>query len=120
MSKGTYGGLWFGKLYGSYKVSPEYKVTLQGLYFGDTAKHGDTFGTARNMTCCGATLKNNSMIGWELDLINEFQIYNNLRFIFGGGYVWAGDALDFRRGTSLTNFSPKNPWAIRSRLQYTF
>ena len=47
-SKGPFGGTWFAKLYGSYKVTPWYKVTLQGLYIGDTTKHGNTFGTARD------------------------------------------------------------------------
>ncbi len=44
LGKGGYGGLWFAKLYGAYKVTPAYKVTLQGLYIGDTTSHGDTFG----------------------------------------------------------------------------
>ena len=48
VSKATVGGMWLAKLYGSYKVTPEYKVTLQGIYIGDTAKNGDTFGTSLN------------------------------------------------------------------------
>ncbi len=46
MTRGGTGGTWFAKLYGSYKAAPWYKVTLQGLYIGDTTKNGNTFGTA--------------------------------------------------------------------------
>ena len=121
VNRGGFGGTWFAKLYGSVKATPWYKITLQGLYVGDTTKHGNTLGNALKFPGTGSTLlRDDKDVGWELDLINEFQIYNNLKFILGGGYLWAGDALDFRRGTSLANFSPKNPWAIRTRLQYTF
>jgi hypothetical protein len=121
MSRGGFGGTWFAKFYGSVKATPWYKITLQGLYIGDTTKHGNTLGNALRFPGTGSTLlRDDKDVGFELDLINEFQIYNNLKFILGGGYLWAGDALDFRRGTSLANFSPKNPWAVRTRLQYTF
>jgi len=121
MSRGGFGGTWFAKLYGSVKATPWYKITLQGLYIGDTTKHGNSLGNALKFPGTGSTLlRDDNDIGWELDVINEFQIYNNLQFILGAGYLWAGDALDVRRGTSLTNFSPKNPWAVRTRLRYTF
>ena len=121
VTRGGFGGTWFAKLYGSVKATPWYKITLQGLYIGDTTKHGNSLGNALRFPGTGSTLlRDDKDIGWELDLINEFQIYKNLRFIFAGGYLWAGDALDFRRGTSLMNFSMKNPWAVRTRLQYTF
>ena len=121
MCRGGFGGTWFAKLYGSIKATPWYKITLQGLYVGDTTKNGNTLGNALKFPGTGSTLlKDDKDIGFELDLVNEFQIYNNLRFYVGAGYLWAGDALDLRRGTSFTNFSPKNPWALRTRLQYTF
>ena len=121
MNRGGFGGTWFAKLYGSVKATPWYKITLQGLYIGDTTKHGNTLGNALKFPGTGSTLlRNDKDVGWELDLINEFQIYKNLQFILGAGYLWAGDALDFRRGTSLSNFSPKNPWAVRTRLRYDF
>jgi hypothetical protein len=118
MCRGGFGGTWFAKLYGSVRATSWYKITVQGLYVGDTTKHGDTLG---NSVRPGSTLlRDNKDIGWELDVINDFQIYNNLRFTLGAGYLWAGDAVDLRRGTTLTNFSPKNPWAVRTRLIYTF
>jgi len=121
-NKGGFGGTWFAKLYTSYKVAPWYKLTLQGLYIGDTTKHGDTFGTSLR---ADGTLKDSNYIGTELNWINEFQLYKNLVFKFWGGYMWAGGAMDLYTGTRNAagqpiNFSEKNPWAIRTRLLYTF
>ncbi len=116
--RGGFGGTWFGKLYASVKATSWYKITLQGLYIGDTTKHGNTLGNAVKP---GTTaLRDDNDIGFELDLINEIKIYKNLAFTFGGGYLWAGDALDIKRGTLNTNYPPKNPWAVRTRLMYTF
>ena len=58
LTRGSVGGIWLAKLYGAYKVTPEFKMTLQGLYFGDTTKNGDTFGTS--LEADGLALKNNS------------------------------------------------------------
>jgi hypothetical protein len=116
--RGGFGGTWFTKLYASIKATSWYKITLQGLYIGDTTKHGNTLGNAVKP---GTTaLRDDNDIGFELDLINEIKIYKNLAFTFGGGYLWAGDALDIKRGTLNNNYSPKNPWAVRTRLMYTF
>ena len=117
MTRGCAGGLWFAKLYGTYKVTPEFKVTLQGLYIGDTAKNGDTFGNARDAT---GGLKNSSTIGWEADLINEWQVYKNLTFYFGGGYMWPGDGLKFYNPLTGGNEKPDGPWTFITRLVYNF
>ena len=117
VSKGSIGGIWYAKLYGSYKVTPEYKLTLQGLYIGDTTKNGDTFGTALN---AAGSLSNNSSVGWELDLINEWQVYKNLNFKFGGGVLWAGDALKFYDSRDGSNDKPKTPWMFATKLTYSF
>jgi hypothetical protein len=116
MCRGSMGGIWLAKLYAAYKVAPEFKMTLQGLYYGDTTKNGNTFGTAREGD--GVTLKNNSDIGFELDLINEWQIYKNLNFRFGGGVLWAGKALSFWNG--VDNEKPNLPWIIVTNLTYSF
>jgi hypothetical protein len=43
-------------------------------------------------------------------------------FKVAGGYLWAGNALDLFNGNSIlpANFEAHNPWAIRTRLMYTF
>ena len=126
-SKGPFGGTWFGKLYTSYKVLPWYKVTLQGLYIGDTTKHGNTIGTARKYATFapgtpGATLlRDDKAVGAEFDLLNEFQIYKNLTFKVFGGYLINMGALDMYSGTPASgNLTMHNPWALRTRLIYTF
>jgi len=117
VNKGGLGGLWYTKVYGSYKPTPWYKITLSGLYIGDTTKHGNTFGNARNDA--GDALRNDKKIGWEADLVNEIQIYKNLKFAIGFGYLWAGSAMDLYNGLDA-NYSPKNPWQITSNMTYFF
>jgi hypothetical protein len=123
LSPGGFGGTWFAKLYGTVKATPWWKVTLQGLYIGDTTKNGNTLGNAFKFPGTASTLlRNDDIIGLELDLLNEFQIYNNLRFFVGAGYLFAGDATDVGRianGVGV-NRHIANPWALRTRLQYTF
>ena len=48
-------------------------------------------------------LRDDTSIGWEFDLINEIQIYNNLRFFVGGGFLIAGNAMDVAMGTPNVN-----------------
>jgi hypothetical protein len=118
LSKGGVGGTALLKAYGSVKAAPWDKVTLQGLYVWDTTKNGNTFGNAVKP---GTTyLRNDSDIGFELDLINEIAIYKNLTWYLGGGYLWAGNALDLQRSGYLANFSPNNPWVIATKLLFTF
>jgi hypothetical protein len=123
VSRGGPGGTWLGKAYASFKPTPWYKVTVQGMYIGDTTKNGNTFGTARKPAAVGTALRDDKDIGWEADLINEIQIYKNLSFVIAGGYLWAGDAMDFFRstvGVTPINESPKNPWMVTTVLTYSF
>ena len=144
LSRGGFGGTWFAKLYASMKLLPWYKLTVNALYIGDTTKNGDTFGNSVKYiqaipagfpgVPAGTTfLRDNTDIGWEFDLINEIWIYSNLRLFVGGGYLFAGDALDvkmnhnalgnfgsFTSGSVPGNRKADNPWAIRTRLIYTF
>ena len=50
-------------------------------------------------------LRDDTSIGWEFDLINEIQIYNNLRFFVGGGFLIAGNAMDVATRTGGTAVS---------------
>lgn len=117
-ARASFGGLWINKLYGSFQATPAYKVTLEAMYVRDTTKNGNTIGNA--VKTGTSTPRNDSDIGWEFDLFNEVQLYKNLKFAFGGGILIAGDAMDYRVGTTTTNKSPKNPWAITSNLTYSF
>ncbi len=116
-NRGAIGGIWVAKLYASVKATSWYKVTLQGLYIGDTTKHGNTLGDAVKPT---GRLRDDSTIGWELDLTQDIQIYKNLKWSIGAGILFAGDALDQRAGVTLINESPKNPWIVATKLRYDF
>jgi len=127
LSRGPTGGTWMAKLFGSYQATPWYKVTLQGMYIGDTTKKGNTIGTAVKTAFVGTTAasplyRDDKDIGWELDLINEIQINKQLKMTIAGGYLWAGDALDYsyRSANVLYNYEPKNPWMITTNLTYNF
>lgn len=117
MARGSYGGTWFAKAYASYKATPWYTVKLQGLYIGDTTKHGNTIGNALKST---GQLRDDSTIGWEFDIFNDIQIYKNLMWRVGAGILFAGDAMEYYNSTTKRNEDPKNPWAIVTRLIYTF
>lgn len=117
LSRGTIGGTWMAKLYGSCKVSPVYKMTLQGLYIGDTTKNGNTVGTAKK---ADGTLRDDKSIGWEFDLINEFQIYKNLKYTIGAGFLLPGDALKYWDSDAEKNVKPDTPWSIISMIIYNF
>ena len=115
---GDYGGTWFAKVYGSFKATPWYKVTLEALYIGDTTKHGNTIGTA--LKADGINCRDDKDIGWEVDLTNNFQIYKNLTWDVVGGILFAGDAMDYWYSSASVNKSPKNPWIIHTGLTYNF
>ncbi len=118
LHRGTIGGTWTLKTYGSVKAASWYKVTLAGIYIGDTTRNGNTMGNAR-MT--GTSLpRDDKTIGFELDLINEIQIYKNLQWNIGFGYMFAGKALDYFSLAKSKNIDGKDPWAFVTRLTYSF
>jgi hypothetical protein len=116
MTRGTIGGTWVAQLFASVSPVPWYKVTLKGMYIGDTTKHGNTLGNAVRLGF--PAYRDDKDIGWEIDLLNDIKVYNNLTWSFGGGILIAGDALDQYAG--LLNKSPSNPWVIATKLRYNF
>jgi len=118
--RGDIGGTWMFKLYASAKLAPWYKVTLQGMYIGDTTKNGNTIGTARKAPFGSTNLRDDKTIGFEFGLLNEIKIYKNLSFNVGLGYLFAGDGLEYWDSTRSKNVKPDNPWLIASRLMYRF
>jgi hypothetical protein len=116
VGRGTFGGTWFAKLWAGFNVVPEFKVTAQALYIGDTTKNGNTVGTAVRTN---GNPRDDSDIGIELDLITEYMIYKSLKWSCGFGYLFAGDALDMREVGPI-NHSMKDPWKAVTMLTYTF
>jgi hypothetical protein len=117
LNAADFGGMWNARAYAQWKATPWYKATLQGMYVGDTVKHGNFLGNALR---ADGTRKDDSTIGWEFTLSNQFQIYKNLSWCFVLGYMIAGDATDQYDPATGTNESIDNPWMIGSRLYYTF
>jgi hypothetical protein len=117
MTRGAIGGTWVLKFFAGFKPISWYKVTFQGMYIGDTTSHGNTLGDA--VKSGTAILRDDKTIGWELDLIQDIQIYNNLKWSIGLGYMFAGKALD-QWGPNVINDSPKNPWILATKLRYDF
>jgi hypothetical protein len=117
MTRGALGGLWIAKLFASVSPVPWYKVTLQGMYIGDTTKHGNTLGDAVKPT---GIRRDDNDVGWEVDLLNDIMIYKNLKWSLGGGILFAGDAMDQSNASGVTNESPKKPYMIATKLRYDF
>jgi hypothetical protein len=115
MTRGAVGGTWHAYGYGSYKVTPWYKLTAIAGYIGDTTKNGNTVGTARTN---GGLPRNDGDIGWELGLYNEIQIYKNLSWGTSLAYLIAGDAMDYYGVGG--NIELANPWFIGSIIKYTW
>ena len=111
-----FGGLWINKLYAGFTVSPEFNTRIEGMYIRDETKNGNTIGNA--VTSAGKP-RDDSDVGWEIDWYNTLAIYKNLSFQFGGGILFAGDAMDYQ-ASATTNNSPKNPWIVVTNLTYSF
>jgi len=106
-SDGKAGGTWFAKLYGAFKPLEWMKVKAYAMYIGDTVDNGDINGD---------TVSDDSDIGIEVGAITDIQIYKNLKYSIGLGYLFAGDALQ----TGATKEDPDDPYAIVSQLIFTF
>jgi len=120
MTRGAQGGSWMAKAYATFKATPWYSITFQGLYIGDTTDNGNTVGNALKTN---GTPQDDSDIGWELNLMNDISIYKNLTWTIAGGYLFAGDALDqnvVSTPGAIRNVSPDNPWIIATKLTYAF
>jgi hypothetical protein len=120
-SRATFGGLWINKLYAGFQFSPIYSTRLELMYIFDTTKHGNTIGDAVS----GTKFSDDDDVGWEIDWFNTITLYKNLTFQFGGGILFAGDAMDYNIRTAAgarttSNKSPKNPYALTTNLTYSF
>jgi len=116
LNRGAIGGTWYAKLSGSYKAASWYKLTFETLYIGDTTKNGNTIGNARK----AGLPRDDKTIGVEFDFINEINIYKNLKWDIGLGYLFPGKALEFFNPVTGRNIDGKDPWTITTRLIYTF
>ncbi len=63
-------------------------------------------------------LKDYTYIGTEADIIGEWNIYKNLKFTAGYGYLWAGPAMKLWSG--VRNHPIQNPYQVTTNLTYSF
>jgi hypothetical protein len=126
---GKAGGTWFGKLYAGVKPLDWMKIKLYAMYIGDTTDRGNTIGNAASTVNAAGpvTFSDDSDIGIEVGAYVDFNIYKNLTYSIGAGYLFAGDALDTfdPAGTIIsfpvpTNTEPDDPWAVVSQLIFKF
>jgi hypothetical protein len=125
---GKAGGTWFGKIYAGVKPLDWLKVHAYAMYIGDTTDNGNTIGNAAETANVAGpvTFEDESDIGIEFGAIVDFQIYKNLTYSIGAGYLLAGDALDTfdpaASAAALTavNDEPDDPWAVVSQLIFKF
>jgi hypothetical protein len=121
-ARGGLGGTWMAKIYASYKIFPDFKLTGQAMYIRDTTKNGNTFGNARadNYTAAAPHVKDYSYIGTEADIIAEWQLYKNLKFSAAYGYMWAGSAMKVWNVSTGRNHMIQNPYGLYTNLTYSF
>jgi hypothetical protein len=124
-ARGGLAGDWVAQGFFSLKPLDWLKVTLLGAYIGDNVDNGDRVGTAEDFL---GRPEDNSDVGFEVDLVTDIQIYKELTWSIGAGFLFAGDAMDqVVQGSGAfyglpynLNESPNNPWAIVSQLLYSF
>ncbi len=98
-----YGGaVNFAMYQGFIGFKPIPKLELVGTY------------TYANLNEKGANVDDS--LGSEFDITASYKIYDNLTYMVGFGYLWAGDAW---KGTSAAN-ETANDWLLMHRLTLTF
>jgi hypothetical protein len=93
--------VWLYGLYGGIKPMPKLDVSLGAFY-----------ATADQQPAGYSSKK----YGTEVDLIAKFKIYDNLEYMFGAGYLFAGDYFK----TTTPNVDVKNDYMITHKLTLTF
>jgi len=125
------GGFWYARVFADFMATDWLRLVANFGWIGDTTKHGNravgpTAGPriieAAPGTGGGANLRDDDNVGFEMDYAFNIQLYKNLQWGVGFGYLFAGDALDQYDSTpgAYVNKSPHDPWALVSAILYTF
>ncbi|MCL2669374.1 MAG: porin [Syntrophaceae bacterium] len=96
--------IWYS-LYANYAVTP--KLML------NTAL---TYATVAEKKLSATTEAVSDKLGWEIDLSATYQIFNNLSYMVGAGYLFAGD---YFKGAN-PNANVENNYVLINRLQLNF
>jgi hypothetical protein len=87
-------------------------------YIGDTDKHGDAFNPDGDWD--NDSDGDNDNVGWEFDVGANVNLYKNLLFTCGFGYLIAGDAIEKKLDENGVETKVDDPWTIIGNLRYSF
>jgi hypothetical protein len=128
------GGVWYARIFADFMATDWLRLVANFGWIGDTYDHGNRTVAGYNpITNAGGgprinpanplpanNLRDDDDIGFEMDFAFNIQLYKNLQWGVGFGYLFAGDALDQYNVNTLSNDSPQDPWALVSAILYTF
>jgi hypothetical protein len=129
------GGVWYARVFADFMATDWLRLVANFGWIGDTYDHGNrivgpTQGARINPADAtnqpggsyanSYNLRDDDDIGFEMDFAFNIQLYKNLQWGMGFGYLFAGDAMDQYNPITLTNESPADPWALVSAILYTF
>jgi hypothetical protein len=125
------GGFWYARVFADFMATDWLRLVANFGWIGDTTEHGNraigpTGGPRINPadTTAGfggyGNLRDDDDVGFEMDFAFNIQLYKNLQWGAGFGYLFAGHALDQYDPTTFSNKSPHDPWALVSAILYTF
>jgi hypothetical protein len=96
--------VWY-QLYGAYKLTPKLDFTS-----------ALTYATVAEKKLSPTTEALSDKLGWELDVTATYKIYDNLSYMVGAGYLWAGDYFKLANAATVV----KNNYILINRLTLNF
>jgi hypothetical protein len=111
--------VWAYQVFAGVKPMPklETKVSLTYAYLDKTPNTTNQTLAYTNLTNNGTDGKWISKdIGWEADITATYKIYDNLSYMVGFGYLWAGDAFKLTN----PNTQIKNDYLLTHKLTLSF
>jgi hypothetical protein len=114
------GGFWYVRGFADFMATDWLRLVANFGWIGDTNDDSNRAGSAREAPFGPANLRDDDDVGFEMDFAFNIQLYKNLQWGVGFGYLFAGDALDQWKTTTGTNETPSDPWALTSAILYTF
>lgn len=94
-----------------FNATPKLNMELTLLY-----AERDQAALSRNATTGVITSAVSRELGWEFDATAKYKIYDNLTYMVGAGYLWAGD---YFKGASAAN-KVGNDYLLMNRLSLSF
>jgi hypothetical protein len=111
------GGVWYVRGFAQVMLTDWMRVGVNMGWIGDTTDDGNRIGNAQD---AAGNLRDDDDIGFEIDVGANIQLYKNLQWGIGFGYLVAGDAMDMNTGVVGVNEAPQDPWVLCTALLYTF